>query len=175
MYSIVRATENDSEIISRIGKVSVVESHQGSNPEEVLNQYVDQYYNEQEIKKQLADPRNNYYLIRYNDQTAGFSNLVLNSRHLNIVRENSAKLDRIYLLKEFQGLKLGLELLKFNIDLSKKNNQSGIWLYSWIGNTKAVDFYTRAGFKIIGRYDFKVTATHSDPSHQMLLDFAEAL
>ena len=62
----------------------------------------------------------------------GFSKIILNAKHPNIVTENVTKLDRIYLLKEFYGLKIGLELLNFNIELSRNNNQSGIWLYTWI-------------------------------------------
>jgi diamine N-acetyltransferase len=83
-----------------------------------------------------------------------------------------ALLDRIYLLKEAYGLKLGLKLLNFNIELSKNNNQSGIWLYAWIGNERAVNFYLRAGFKIIGSHNYYVNETHYDVSHHMLLNFS---
>jgi diamine N-acetyltransferase len=102
---------------------------------------------------------------------AGFSKINLNATHSNIAGENATKLDRIYLLKEYQGLKLGFELLKFNIDFSKNNNQSGIWLFTWTGNTKAIDFYHKIGFEIIGSHDFYVAQTHYNPNYQMYLNF----
>ena len=71
------------------------------------------------------------------------------------------------MLKEFYGLCLGLELLNFNIDLSKKNNEAGMWLFVWKENPRAISFYKKAGFEIIGSYDFKLTETHSNPNHQM--------
>lgn len=171
MISIRKAEQADCEMISSIGKVSVVESHMGSNPIEILNEYAEKYYNPGEIKKELSEPANHYYIISYNEKKAGFSKIVFNAGHPGIVQKNVAKLDRIYLSKEYQGLKLGLQLLQFNMELAKKNQQSGLWLYTWIGNKKAVDFYTRAGFKIIGRHDFHVTESYYDPSHQMLLIF----
>lgn len=87
--------------------------------------------------------------------------------HIQI--ENVTKLERLYLLKEFYSLKLGLELFNFNLELSKQNNQAGMWLFVWKENQRAVSFYKKTGFKIIGNYDFKLTETHSNPNHQMLL------
>jgi diamine N-acetyltransferase len=173
MISILRATENDYNTIVNIGKVSVTEAHKDSSSTEILNEFVEKNYNNDEIKKELSDPNNIYYIINYNNQPVGFSKIIFNTRHPNIVRENTAKLDKIYLLKEFHGIKLGFELLKFNIELSKNNNQSGIWLYTWIGNKKAIDFYIKAGFTIIGSHDFYVAKTHYDRSHQMYFSFFE--
>jgi len=80
-----------------------------------------------------------------------------------------AKLERIYLLEEYHGRKLGLRLLEFNIELAKKAGQHGMWLYTWIENQRAIDFYLRCGFEIIGKYDFRISASHVNPNHQMLL------
>lgn len=171
MISIIKATEKDCNSIACIGKISVEESHRGSSSVAVMNEFLERNYNSDAIKKELNDINNIYYVINYNDKPVGFSKIVLNARHANIVAENVTKLDRIYLLKEFYGLKLGLELLNFNIKLSKNNNQSGIWLYVWVGNKRAIDFYLKAGFIIIGNHKFYVTETHYDESHQMFLDF----
>ena len=65
----------------------------------------------------------------------------------------------------------GAELMKFNINLSIQNNQAGMWLYVWTGNKRAVKFYTKHGFKIIGHFDFKLTDSHSNPNHLMYLEY----
>ena len=51
------------------------------------------------------------------------------------------------------------------------NKQAGIWLFTWVGNQRAIDFYLRCRFKIIGSQKFKVTETHYNQHHQMFLDF----
>src|SRR5262245_8729762 len=173
MISVLKATEKDCDAIVRIGKISVAESHRGSCSDEEMNEFLERNYNRYAIKAELDDPGNIYHIINYNDEPAGFSKIILNAKHSNIAAGNVTKLDRIYLLKEFYGLKLGLELLNFNIELSKKNTQSGMWLYTWIGNHRAIDFYLKAGFTIIGSHKFYVTKTHYDVSHHMYLKFRE--
>ncbi|MEO9209693.1 MAG: hypothetical protein ABI208_01270, partial [Ginsengibacter sp.] len=74
-------------------------------------------------------------------------------------------------LKEFYNLKMGLELMNFNIELSKSDNQVGMWLFVWIENVRALNFYMKNGFEIIGSHDFKISATHSNPNHQMFLKY----
>ena len=171
MVSIRKATEKDYNSIISIGKVSIEESHRGSCSAEDMDEYLEKNYNSDAIEAELNDANNIYYIINYKDEPVGFSKIILDAKHPNIVAENVTKLDRIYLLKEYYGLKLGLELLNFNIDLAKDNNQSGMWLYTWIGNTRAVNFYLKAGFTIIGSHKFYVTETHYDVSHQMFLNF----
>ena len=170
--TITKATTLDCNSIVKIGKVSVAESHIDSCSPEVMNEFLERYYNYSTISEELNDPSNFYYMINYEDKPAGFSKLRFNSKHPSIADDNVAMLDRIYLLKEFYGVKLGLSLLNFNIELARNNNQSGMWLYAWIGNERAVNFYLKAGFKIIGSHKYYVNETHYDVSHHMLLNFS---
>jgi diamine N-acetyltransferase len=173
MISVIKATERDCNSIVSIGKDSVVESHRGSCSAEDMSEFLEKNYNSDAIKEELNDTNNIYYILNYNDKPVGFSKIILNAKHPNIVTENATKLDRIYLLKEFYGLKLGLELLNFNIKQAGKNNQSGMWLYTWVGNSRAINFYLKAGFTIIGSHKFYVTKTHYDRCHLMFLNFPE--
>ena len=171
--AIIRATESDVNVICGIGKLSVAESHKGSCSDEHMNEYLVKNYSNDAIDKDLSDPTNHYYIVTCNDKVAGFSKIVFNAEHLNVDYKNAAKLDRIYLLKEFIGLKLGLELLNFNIELARKNNQSCVWLYTWIGNENAINFYLKSGFKVVGEHKFYINETHYDVSHQMVLKLSQ--
>ena len=55
--------------------------------------------------------------------------------------------------------------------LSKKKQQKGIWLAVWVENKRAIKFYQKAGFKIVGKYDFQISKTHSNPNHIMYLKY----
>ena len=170
MISVKRATAEDHRPIVAIGKIAVAEAHRDSTSAENLNEYLEKNYNDHAIKEELDDPDNIYHMISYNGNPVGFSKIILNAKEPGIVAENVTKLDRIYLLKEFYGLKLGLELMNFNIRLAVNNKQSGIWLYTWIGNTRAIDFYLKAGFTIIGSHKFYVTDTTYNLNHLMFLN-----
>ncbi|HMT28162.1 MAG TPA: N-acetyltransferase [Bacteroidia bacterium] len=166
---ITQAKLTDVPVLSEIGRLSFIESHGTSAQESDINSYVKKAYNHETIKAEIENPENNYYLIIENGTPAGFSKMQLNTGHSNIQLSNVCKLDRIYLLKEFYNLNLGRELLNFNLELAKQNNQSGMWLFVWKDNTRAVNFYKKLNFEVIGTYEFKLTETHSNPNYQMLL------
>lgn len=169
MTSIVKAKADDYSLLAHLGRITFLESHGNSASSEDINAYVNEKYTEEVFRGELRDPENIYHIIYHDKQPAGFSKIIFNSPHSIIKSENVTKLERIYLLKEFYGLRSGYELFKFNMDMSRSNNQSGMWLFVWKENLRAVSFYKKAGFKVIGSHDFKISDTHSNPNHQMLL------
>jgi len=171
MMNIRIATIADSNEIYEIGKKSFIASHNKSGSEKDINAFVKMYYTPLSITQELKKPTNNYFLISQNSALFGFSNIELNCKNSNIPSQNSSKLDRIYFLEEAFGKGFGKILLKFNIDFSIKNEQEGIWLYTWTGNHRAIKFYKKNGFEIIGNYDYKISDTHSNPNHIMYLKF----
>ena len=171
MISIIKASEKDYKYIVAIGKIAVREAHRESCTVAAMSEYLEKNYNDDSIKEEVNNQNNIYNIIYYNNTPVGFSKIILNNNHSNIITKNITKLDRIYLLKDFYGIKLGFELLKFNIDLAKQNSQAGMWLFTWVGNKRAVDFYLKTGFTIVGSHNFKVTETHYNLNHQMFLDF----
>ena len=172
MVSVIRATPADHQPIVAIGKVAVADAHRAGTPAENLNEYLEKNYNDQTISEELADPDNIYHIIKYNGKPVGFSKINLNAKEPGIEAENVTKLDRIYLLKEFYGMKLGLELLNNIIRIAKENKQAGIWLYTWTENKRAIDFYLKTGFTIIGSHKFYVTETYYNLNHLMFLDLS---
>ncbi len=171
MATILKANAEDYKLLADMGGKTFIESHGNSAAKCDIDIYVCKNYDEDVIKAELADTKNIYHIAYHDKQPAGFSKIIYNVPPSNIYPENITKLERIYLLKEFYGLRMGYGLLKFNIELSRKNGQTGMWLYVWEENYRAVNFYRKAGFKIIGSYDFKLTETHSNPNHQMLLEY----
>jgi ribosomal protein S18 acetylase RimI-like enzyme len=169
--SIIKAGTKDAGSLSILATTTFLQSHGHSAPPQDISVYSSEKYNEAVLVAELNDPENIYYLLYYKDRLAGYSKMVFDQPYDNSAVQNIAKLERIYILQEFYDLKLGRALLQFNIDLARAQQQAGIWLYVWIENTRAFNFYTRAGFKIIGSYDFRVSANHYNPNHRLYLQF----
>lgn len=171
LTSITRASEDDLPLLSELGRNTFIESHGHSAPIADITKYVEQKFTYEVLQEELKDQNNIYYIVYYDKRPAGYSKILFNSPHSNIPQKNVTKLERIYLLKDFFDLKLGLGLLTFNIDLSKRNDQAGMWLFVWKENPRAINFYSDIGFKVIGSYYFQLTETHSNPNHQMFLEY----
>jgi diamine N-acetyltransferase len=170
MTSILRAKVKEFHLLAEIGRTSFIESHGNSADADDINRYLHEKYNDEVIKDELADPKNIYHILYHQDQPAGYSKIIMNTPHPAIPGKNVTKLERLYLLKEFYGLKLGNQLFIRNLELCQNNNQAGIWLFVWKENHRATSFYKKKGFKIIGSYDFQLTETHSNPNHHMFLE-----
>jgi len=169
MSSIEKAKPVDARLLAGIGAQSFIESHGHSASAVDIEKYKEEKFTEDVLYAELVNPENIYHIIYHDNIPAGYSKIILNAEHPNVSLQNVTKLERIYLLKQFYGLKLGQEFFNFNVELSKRNHQNGMWLFVWKENPRAINFYTKAGFKIIGSHDFKISDRHSNPNHQMLL------
>ena len=171
MSPIRRATPNDFKILTDLGRQTFIESHGHSASKADIDFYLNEKYTYKIFQEELDNDNNIYHIIYFEGQPIGFSKIVFNSPTPNIPMATITKLERLYLLKEFYKLKKGQELFDFNVELSKSNNQTGIWLFVWKENERAVNFYIKNGFQIIGSHDFQISATHSNPNHQMYLKY----
>ena len=167
MISIVRGNENDYELIADIGKVSFIESHGNSATQADIDFYVKRKFTLNAVKKELSNPENIFHVVYYNGEAAGYSKIIFNNPYQNSPNKNIAKLERLYLLQKFYDFKLGFQLLNLNIDLAKQHNQYSIWLVVWTGNERAVKFYQKTGFEIVGHNFFKISESHSNPNYEM--------
>ena len=171
MFTILQATPQNVALLSTLATTTFLQSHGHSAPAADINNYITAKYNEAVLKEELNDPQNIYHIIYYGEKPAGYSKIVYNQPYENSALQNITKLERIYILQEFYNVQLGKALFQFNVVLAKQNKQAGMWLYVWKENTRAFNFYTRAGFTIIGSHNFKISATHANPNHQLLLMF----
>lgn len=163
------ATVGDVDLIVSIGLEAVELAHRPSCAAEHLQEYLAAHYNREAITQELTNPDNIYHIIYHNNQPAGFSKIVINAPHANIAAPNVTKLDRIYLLHQFFGMGLGDSLLAHIAAFARMHNQSGIWLFTWTGNERAIRFYKKSGFSIIGSHSFRVSGAHYNPNHHMYL------
>lgn len=171
MIQIVAAITEQAGLLARLGRQSFIESHGHSAPVADIEEYVASRYTPAVMEAELRNPANNYFLALAGDQPAGYSNLVFDAPHPDIPRQPAAKLDRIYLLQDFYGQGVGQSLFDHNRQLAQGRRQTGIWLYTWKENPRAIRFYTRQGFRVAGGCDFPISKTHSNPNHLLWLEF----
>ncbi|MDZ4792842.1 MAG: GNAT family N-acetyltransferase [Bacteroidota bacterium] len=171
MISIEKANINHAQLLAEIAQLTFQESHGHSASAKDITNYITEKYSADALKKELQDPANIFHILYHHNTAAGYSKIILNFPYEYCSVENIAKLERIYLLEKFYNLHLGQALLAFNINLIKENKQTGVWLFVWKENERAIQFYIKNGFIVIGSYEFKIAENHSNPNHRMLLRF----
>lgn len=169
MTTIIRATAEHAALLSGLAVQTFWESHGHSAPPADIDSYAARKYTEEALAAELADPRSIYHLIYEGSEAAGFSKIILDEPCAASASPHLTKLERLYLLRAYYQAGLGKVLFTFLVDLSRQHGQQGMWLYVWQKNARALAFYTRQGFQIVGHHDFPISATHSNPNYQMLL------
>ncbi len=173
MITIVPATIKEIKILTDIGRQTLLESHGHSATPDVMQTYLDEKFTEAALREELSDTKNIFHIINYNNQPAGYSKIIYRQPMEQVMQKNITKMERLYLLQEYYGFKLGQQLLQHNIDISKQQGETGMWLYVWKENERALHFYTQAGFEIIGEGWFRLTGDHANPNWKMFLQYEE--
>lgn len=168
---IKKASIQDADVLTELGSETFYNSHKDSAPAHELDIYKKKIYTKDAIEKELSNPENIYHLIKHENKVAGFSKMELSMKHPTIEMENVSKMDQIYLLDAFRGLKLGAKLLSYNIEISKAKGQNGMWLVVWVGNITAIKFYEKFGFHVVTSDEFHLTDTHLSPCYIMFLKY----
>ncbi|MFT5822132.1 MAG: ribosomal protein S18 acetylase RimI-like enzyme [Crocinitomix sp.] len=148
-----------------------IQSHGHSASTKDVDNYLQANYTEDIFKTELSDPNNFYRVLFTENKMVGYLKIIYNQPISAVESASITKLERIYVLEKFHGQGLGQELFNCAIDLSKTNGQAGVWLYTWIENKRAIRFYEKMSFKIVGSHDFQLSPTHTNPNHQMYLAF----
>lgn len=170
-FQIKNAVPTDAEVISTLGRSTFLAAHEGSTSREDMEEYLEQKFNITAVEKELSNPNNVFQLLYSDEKVAGYSKVIYNSP-CSFLPENIdiCKMERLYISKSFYDKKLGYKLFAHNKELCLRNNQTGIWLTVWVENDRAVAFYDRLGFKIIGEVMFTV-GKHQSPNYVMWLEF----
>lgn len=72
------------------------------------------------------------------------------------VPEGAAEIYQIYIRRGAQGTGVGRKLFNSALAYLAVERPGAVWLGVWSGNTKAIAFYEKAGFSLVGTCDFKV-------------------
>ncbi|MBC6998095.1 GNAT family N-acetyltransferase [Cytophaga sp. FL35] len=171
MVKIVEAAIQDCKELIALGKSTFVNSHGHSAASKDIQEYIDANFTEAKLLPEILNKNCIYSLIYLDDSLAGYSKITLNSTHPQITSSQATKLDRLYLDQNFYGKDLGKQLMHYNLQLSQEKQQLGMWLYVWKENQRAVNFYQKMNFKIVGEGDFKITDTHSNPNFIMYREY----
>lgn len=171
MRHIRTATEADATLLAQLGATTFLESHGHSAPTADIEAYRVAKFTDQALAEELREPAHHYHILFDGTEAVGYSKTVLNVACPGIDLAPTAKLDRLYVLRSHLAKGLGAYLFHYVVDFAKAARQQGLWLYVWIENERALRFYRRQGFEVVGHFDFVVSPTHSNPNYRMLLRF----
>jgi len=157
MTEIRRAAIQDAKTISSLGEITFKETF-GYLFTDVqdLEAYCERTFSLRKIESSLGQASNLYWLAFVNEKVAGYAKLKLDSSSSFVNSKSVCQLQKIYVLKQFQSLKLGYGLQEHLLNKAKLMEYEDIWLSVWRGNQKAIQFYKRNMFNKVGEHTFTI-------------------
>jgi len=152
--NIRKATFEDTELLLAIGRQTFFEKFTENNSKENMLQYASEAYTLEKIAGEVNDPNSQFYLASLNNQTVGYLKINFGEAQTELQDPEALELERIYVLKEFQGRKFGQQLFDKTLEIAKQAKRNYLWLGVWEENTGAIKFYEKNGLKAFSKHVF---------------------
>jgi ribosomal protein S18 acetylase RimI-like enzyme len=104
--------------------------------------------------KEISDPQLTTLLGEVAGELVGFAQLRLAHAADCVQSDRPAELHRIYVLSEWHGRGVANELMRAVYAAAAKAGSDCIWLGVWERNFKAIAFYRKCGFAVVGDHPF---------------------
>jgi ribosomal protein S18 acetylase RimI-like enzyme len=132
--------------LQQIGRQTFSETFAESNSAENMAKYLEEAYSYEKLSAELNDPNSLFYFAMMGQDVIGYLKLNFGASQTELKDNDALEIERIYMLKSFQGKRVGQLLFDKAIQIAKEQNAEFVWLGVWEENKKAIQFYTRNGF-----------------------------
>lgn len=149
--------ECNSEDLDELRDLSIrtyTETFADFNTEENMNEYLNRAYNRETLRDELMNSASKFYFLHTRNNLVGYLKLNKYRAQTDIKDPESIELERIYVVKEFQGNGFGKVLMEKAIEVAVSSQKKYLWLGVWEKNTKALNFYKKKGFYAFGKHLF---------------------
>ena len=149
---------DDIQQLQQIGRQTFVETFSSVNSEENMTAYLNDGFSEEKLTAELTNANSSFYFAELNGTFIGYLKLNFAKAQTESHNDNALEIERIYVLKEFHGKRVGQLLYEKAMDVAKQTNADSIWLGVWEENKRAISFYQKNGFVAFDKHIFKLGA-----------------
>ena len=132
--------------LQQIGRETFSETFAESNSAENMAKYLEEAYSFEKLTEELNNPNSFFYFAMLNEKVIGYLKLNIGGSQTELKDNDALEIERIYVLKEFHGKKVGQLLFDKAITIAKEQKVAYVWLGVWEENKRALQFYTKNGF-----------------------------
>ncbi len=132
--------------LQQIGRQTFSETFAESNNAENMEKYLEEAYSFEKLTEELNNPNSFFYFAMLDEKVIGYLKLNMGESQTEIKDNDALEIERIYVLKNFHGKKVGQLLFDKAITIAKESQVAYIWLGVWEENKRALQFYTKNGF-----------------------------
>jgi len=149
----------DVDQLQKIGNRTFIQSYASDMGEEHIKEYLKNAFSIEKLKAELIDKNSEFYFAELEGNVIGYLKINFGQSQTEINGKKSLEIERIYVLNEFHGKKVGQVFFEKVIEISKRKNAIYVWLGVWEKNPRAIRFYEKNGFVEFDKHIYKMGGT----------------
>jgi ribosomal protein S18 acetylase RimI-like enzyme len=137
-------------------KKTFFETFAEKNTKENMQKYLEEGFTFEKLTSELLSPNSKFYFASFENKVIGYLKLNFGQSQTELKDDKALEIERIYVLNEYHGKKVGQILYDKAIEIAKHKKADYIWLGVWEENPRAINFYKKNGFEEFDKHIFKL-------------------
>ncbi|WP_126970896.1 GNAT family N-acetyltransferase [Gynurincola endophyticus] len=150
------ANPKDITILQQIGRDTFFETFSSTNSAEDMKKYLAESFSTEKLLSELNHPDSLFFIAWHDQVSVGYLKLNTGQAQTELQDDTAIEIERIYVKKEYHGLKVGQILYEKAFETAHHLQKSYLWLAVWEENHRAVAFYQKNGFVAFDQHIFKL-------------------
>ncbi|MES2587895.1 MAG: GNAT family N-acetyltransferase [Bacteroidota bacterium] len=156
MLELIKVELEDVEKLQEICIQTFNESYFDKNSEANMVLFLNENFNLEKLKGELMNSNSICFFARQAENILGYLKLNWGNSQTEKQTVESIEIERIYVLKEFKGQKIGQKLFDKAIEIAKLKKVNYLWLGVWEENLDALRFYKKNGLVEFDKHIFQL-------------------
>lgn len=165
-FSVRRATAADLGDFGRFSRQTFVETYREFHSAEKMARHVAERLDDGTLAAELSDPARIVLMLTHGDAWAGYAVLRRDEAPPEVVARRPVEVERFYVDAQWHGQRLAAPLMTAALDAARQGEHDVAWLGVWERNPRAIRFYEKQGFRIVGHHIYLFDG-HPENDHLM--------
>jgi len=154
--AITKVKLTDIDLLQHIGKETFIQTFSDTNTEENMKTYLTEGFAREKLLAELCHDESEFYFAVLENNVIGYLKINTGQAQTENQSPQALEIERIYVLQEFHGRKVGQLLFEKALVLAQKKAVTFIWLGVWEKNSRAINFYRKNGFVAFDKHIFQL-------------------
>ncbi len=163
------AVAGDLVALSNLAKSTFRDTFESQNTPEDMESYLARSFSPAQIRTELDDPASTF-LLAFGEpagKPTGYAKLRSGEANTSVRGLLPIELERLYVDREILGRGVGAALMKECLAEAARRGRQTVWLGVWEHNPRAISFYHRWGFEVVGTHTFLLGC---DPQVDLIME-----
>lgn len=153
-----RATLADNVVLAAIGTETFRDTFAADNTPEDMTTYLAQAFGADRQAEELADPTAAFLIAEVGDTPVGYARVRWGRTRTVVPGTRLLEVARFYVRTPWLGHGIGAAMMTACLTEARQSGCDVVWLAVWERNLRALAFYEKWGFSVVGQQVFQLGA-----------------